>query len=357
MTWVLPAQGVVLPSLCSRVARVPCACIACVHAPHARGAPRGNSQPPRRRAAPWASDSSRWSGATATSAAASGRPMGWSSVTTTWPRRSVALCCAVLAGVQACVGARGGCRRRRARPTGSRASLPPSPPLLLRRSRQEEISHALTHELVHAYDHCRAASLDWSDCRHHACSEIRAAMLSGARACFPLGCGLATALRRCPPRCCPALEAAHRRASQHASVCSPQPTNQPTACANCAPHQPPDRQATATSRWSCCGATWPCGRSFKSACAAAPSSQVRRGSRRAPGCAGPLFLCVPHAAFARRASNQPPSARAIDSAFPPSTLHPAVAMNPHCKGAKAGRAVDAVFEECFKDTAPFDRIP
>ena len=35
------------------------------------------------------------------------------------------------------------------------------------------------HELVHAYDHCRGRTLDWSDCDHHACSEVRAAALSG----------------------------------------------------------------------------------------------------------------------------------------------------------------------------------
>ncbi|CAM6118711.1 unnamed protein product [Calypogeia fissa] len=44
---------------------------------------------------------------------------------------------------------------------------------------QGEVDQILTHELVHAYDHCRAANLDWSDCQHHACSEIRAANLSG----------------------------------------------------------------------------------------------------------------------------------------------------------------------------------
>jgi len=33
-------------------------------------------------------------------------------------------------------------------------------------------------------------------------------------------------------------------------------------------------------------------------------------------------------------------------------------MNPHCGGAGvAHKAVDAVFEKCFGDTAPFDRIP
>ena len=44
---------------------------------------------------------------------------------------------------------------------------------------QEEVTHALTHELIHAYDHCRAKDLDWCNCEHHACSEIRAASLSG----------------------------------------------------------------------------------------------------------------------------------------------------------------------------------
>ena len=46
---------------------------------------------------------------------------------------------------------------------------------------QEEIEHAITHELIHAYDHCRAKNMDWTNCEHHACSEIRAASLSGER--------------------------------------------------------------------------------------------------------------------------------------------------------------------------------
>eukprot|EP00191_Tetraselmis_sp_GSL018_P008547 CAMPEP_0177595528 /NCGR_PEP_ID=MMETSP0419_2-20121207/10417_1 /TAXON_ID=582737 /ORGANISM="Tetraselmis sp., Strain GSL018" /LENGTH=324 /DNA_ID=CAMNT_0019087019 /DNA_START=52 /DNA_END=1029 /DNA_ORIENTATION=- len=36
---------------------------------------------------------------------------------------------------------------------------------------QDEVNRSLTHELIHAYDHCRGANLDWSDCHHHACSE------------------------------------------------------------------------------------------------------------------------------------------------------------------------------------------
>lgn len=36
----------------------------------------------------------------------------------------------------------------------------------------EEVRNAIVHELIHAYDHCRAASLDWTNCDHHACSEV-----------------------------------------------------------------------------------------------------------------------------------------------------------------------------------------
>jgi inner membrane protease ATP23 len=36
----------------------------------------------------------------------------------------------------------------------------------------------MAHELIHAIDHCRA-KIDWSNCVHHACTEIRAASLSG----------------------------------------------------------------------------------------------------------------------------------------------------------------------------------
>jgi len=43
--------------------------------------------------------------------------------------------------------------------------------------RLQDMERSITHELVHAYDHCRA-HVDLSDCRHHACTEIRAANLS-----------------------------------------------------------------------------------------------------------------------------------------------------------------------------------
>ena len=36
---------------------------------------------------------------------------------------------------------------------------------------QQEVNNAMVHELLHAYDHCRAGGLDWANCDHHACSE------------------------------------------------------------------------------------------------------------------------------------------------------------------------------------------
>mmetsp|Transcript_23495 Transcript_23495/g.56203 ORF Transcript_23495/g.56203 Transcript_23495/m.56203 type:complete len:168 (-) Transcript_23495:339-842(-) len=93
------------------------------------------------------------------------------------------------------------------------------------------------------YDHCRGANLDWSDCHHHACSEVRAANLSG----------------------------------------------------DC--------------HWS---------------------QEFLRGN---------FSLQAQHQACVRR--------RALLS----------VAMNPNCPEPKAKEAVDAVFDTCFRDTRPFDRIP
>ncbi|KAG0485841.1 hypothetical protein HPP92_009920 [Vanilla planifolia] len=44
---------------------------------------------------------------------------------------------------------------------------------------QDEINQVLIHELIHAYDDCRVKNMDWKNCAHHACSEIRANHLSG----------------------------------------------------------------------------------------------------------------------------------------------------------------------------------
>ncbi|CAN7107932.1 unnamed protein product [Brassica rapa subsp. narinosa] len=44
---------------------------------------------------------------------------------------------------------------------------------------QDEVNQVVIHEFIHAYDECRAKNLDWTNCAHHACSEIRAGHLSG----------------------------------------------------------------------------------------------------------------------------------------------------------------------------------
>lgn len=41
-----------------------------------------------------------------------------------------------------------------------------------------EVENTLVHEMIHAYDDARA-NIDWHDLRQHACTEIRAAHLSG----------------------------------------------------------------------------------------------------------------------------------------------------------------------------------
>jgi inner membrane protease ATP23 len=37
---------------------------------------------------------------------------------------------------------------------------------------QDEVNQVIIHELIHAFDDCRSANLDWTDCAHHACSEV-----------------------------------------------------------------------------------------------------------------------------------------------------------------------------------------
>jgi inner membrane protease ATP23 len=42
----------------------------------------------------------------------------------------------------------------------------------------EHVQRTVLHELIHAYDMCRA-KMDCNDCKHLACTEVRAALLSG----------------------------------------------------------------------------------------------------------------------------------------------------------------------------------
>lgn len=44
---------------------------------------------------------------------------------------------------------------------------------------EQQAAEAIVHESIHVYDHCRAV-VDWDgNCAHHACTEVRAAALSG----------------------------------------------------------------------------------------------------------------------------------------------------------------------------------
>lgn len=38
---------------------------------------------------------------------------------------------------------------------------------------RKEYFQVIIHELIHAYDKCRA-EVDWNNCLHHACTEVRA---------------------------------------------------------------------------------------------------------------------------------------------------------------------------------------
>ncbi|KAJ8902691.1 hypothetical protein NDN08_006011 [Rhodosorus marinus] len=43
---------------------------------------------------------------------------------------------------------------------------------------QKHVAETMVHELIHAFDDCRA-HIEWNNCEHLACSEVRAAALSG----------------------------------------------------------------------------------------------------------------------------------------------------------------------------------
>ncbi len=44
---------------------------------------------------------------------------------------------------------------------------------------QAALEAAIVHELIHAFDYCRVKDLDYTNCAHHACTEVRASALSG----------------------------------------------------------------------------------------------------------------------------------------------------------------------------------
>jgi len=44
-----------------------------------------------------------------------------------------------------------------------------------------QIPNTLTHELIHAYDHCTGKGFSLTNCEHHACTEVRSPSPSGRR--------------------------------------------------------------------------------------------------------------------------------------------------------------------------------
>lgn len=78
-----------------------------------------------------------------------------------------------------------------------------------RRLSSAEVGRTLTHELVHAYDHC-TREVDWEDARHLACAEIRAANLTD---CSPLR----AVFRHFPPTI-RALKGGHRSCVEDKAV-------------------------------------------------------------------------------------------------------------------------------------------
>jgi len=53
---------------------------------------------------------------------------------------------------------------------------------------KKHLEDTFAHEMIHWWDHCRF-QVNWDDLRHHACSEIRAANLSG-------DCGMSREIER-----------------------------------------------------------------------------------------------------------------------------------------------------------------
>ena len=62
---------------------------------------------------------------------------------------------------------------------------------------QESMNRTMAHELLHAFDHCRA-KVNWKNCEHHACSEVgdtNKNYVSFRCALLPIGSGSSTEWR------------------------------------------------------------------------------------------------------------------------------------------------------------------
>ena len=158
---------------------------------------------------------------------------------------------------------------------------------------QEEVNMVLAHELIHAYDHCRAKNVDWHNCEHHACSEV----------------------------CWGEYWHAWKGWITISALSCSGKLSQPGLLG--------DRCTLlllwATDRRHCM--------QVRAANLSGDCQFGHEWNRGNFGLKGQHQTCV-----RRRAQLS-------------------VAMNPNCKGIRAKAAVDAAFPPCFEDTSPFDRIP
>ena len=158
-----------------------------------------------------------------------------------------------------------------------------------------QVEQTLVHELVHAFDQCRA-KVTWENLLHHACTEVRASALSGE-------CDLVEEVNRGIMRKVGGQgEACVRRRAELSVAMNPSCR---TAVAGAGAHSTPSGQSQSNG---------------------ASSSASTNGV---------------HPAVAAQA------AEAV-AATEEENLRARL---------KAKAAVDAVFDRCYYDTAPFDRMP
>jgi hypothetical protein len=194
-----------------------------------------------------------------------------------------------------------------------------------------DMENMLTHELVHAYDHCRNKNMNWLDLKQHACSEIRASNLSGD--CHWVRDPTLVPIR---PR-----RRGGRRSLRTFAVFSLRPHHAFNPRPRRLPRRPPPTASPLSLSLSLSarrGETrdWPTDRPTNRTRSNAPTdaTQVNEFFR------GSLNVRNGHQKCVRR--------RAVLS----------TAMNPACESkAHAVEAVDAVFQTCFNDHRPFEDIP
>ncbi|CAI5496217.1 unnamed protein product [Closterium sp. Naga37s-1] len=175
---------------------------------------------------------------------------------------------------------------------------------------QDEVDVVVAHELVHALDHCRAANLHWPDLQHHACSEV-------------LPCSLPRylpAMHMFVPCCHPAMHAHIIRAANLSGAC----------------HMHREFNTRGSDFV------------FRNGHPQCVRRKAQLSVAMNPFCsdAGPPSAATTAATIANGSS-----ANGSGSGSEASSSSSAACM------ARARAAVDAVWDVCYQDTTPFDRIP